>query len=1013
MNAMTTFTLKSLRANKVRTLVTIAGVALAAALLTAVLTSYTSLLDMMCRGEQQSSGTWMAEVQTSDLATLEQEAATAQDQGTITGFAALQDVGFGQLSEAQQSVYGHYLPISNIIGNVEELCAVRPEEGRLPQAPGEIMLSSQWREIGDNLRIGDTLTLPVGERRAVLAPGKEGSMSAGSYPVSGPTQATEEGAAEKNYEEGTPLDSSIGYFEAEVDGGIFNEELVDTEERTFTVVGFYGDYSYTAITNVGLKAFTYGEPATNNAVTFGYVSASGAENSGQLKQQVADALPGSTVTLLHVGLLRYLGINTGGAIWDTLYGIIAILAVVIIVACVSLIYNAFAISVAERSGQFGLLASVGASRRQLRRAVVVEALTVALIGIPLGLLVGIAGCAVTFFFLGGDIATLFGANQVEFRLAVEPMVLALIAVLTLVTVLLSVFVPAWRASRTNVIDALRGRQSERASKKGQRQAANAARAGRLWKGQGLAGRVFGIGGTLARMNEKRGASKGTAASVSLALAIVLLMTAGSLSAFLGTLATVASGGGVPAGDVGVTASFDSDSERGLAGQTMGGGDSNGDGPAEPETLEELVAQRDQRFAEEAVVYGRAFEAMKTVPDAQPIGWHLDSRAAVTIDSSMISPALAAEGSTGMGSGGMSADGQYISDARFSYVDDAAFDSYAASLGQNPADYRDPAHPRAIAVKQAYGNNGSTYTMIDTIVATGTVRVTEGFMYDGRPVDGYGFDISASNEGESGYYSIVPYVFDEEDDSYHSLDDAAPGSLEEATVDLEVAAIADEAPGLVGMSGEGVSFILPMSMAAHYGFYCYEPTFRSLFNAPEGQSADVAQELVDKAGEFFHDQDQFELAFLYMNDFVGELSQAQMMATVVNVFCLLFTVILALIAMANVFNTVTNGLILRRREFAVMRSVGLSNRQFRRMIADECVTWCLRGLIPGIVLSLGISYLLYRQVALSMSGMGFFIPWGYVALAVALTAFAILSSVAYGMHRCKADNLVEALRTDNV
>lgn len=219
MNAMTTFTLKSLRANKVRTLVTIAGVALAAALLTAVLTSYTSLLDMMCRGEQQTSGTWMAEVQTSDLTTLEQEAATAREQGAITGFAALQDVGFGQLTEAQQSVYGHYLPISNIVGNVEELCAVRPEEGRLPQAPGEIMLSSQWREIGDSLEIGDTLTLPVGERRAVLAPGKEGSMSAGSYPVSGPTQATEEGAAEKYYEEGTPLDSSVGYFEAEEDGG--------------------------------------------------------------------------------------------------------------------------------------------------------------------------------------------------------------------------------------------------------------------------------------------------------------------------------------------------------------------------------------------------------------------------------------------------------------------------------------------------------------------------------------------------------------------------------------------------------------------------------------------------------------------------------------------------------------------------------------------------------------------------------------------------------------------------
>lgn len=778
------------------------------------------------------------------------------------------------------------------------------------------------------------------------------------------------------------------------------------------MVGFYSDYSYTAITNVGLKGFTYGEPATANAQTFGYVSASGMENSEQLKQQVADALPGSTVTLLHVGLLRYLGVNTGGAIWDTLYGIIAILAVVIIVACVSLIYNAFAISVAERSGQFGLLASVGASRRQLRRAVVVEALAVALIGIPLGLLVGIAGCAVTFFFLGGSIASLFSGGTVEFRLAVEPLVLALIAALTLVTVLISVFVPAWRASRTNVIDALRGRQSQRASKKGQRQAAKAARSGQLWKHKGVAGRVFGIGGTLARMNEKRGASKGTAASVSLALAIVLLMTAGSLSAFLGTLATVASGGGMPAADVGITAAFDSERGEALAARSRGE-DVPDDESSQPKTLEELVARNNQRFAEEAALYGQAFEAMKTVPDAQPLGWYLSTLNAVSMDPSMVSPQLAANDGTSMGNGGMNDEGRFVADARFCYLDDAAFDSYAASLGQNPEDYRDPAHPRAIAVKKSYGNNGATYTMIDTVVATGTVQVTQAFMYEGKPVAGYGFGYSVGGEGESAVFSIVPYRFNEEDDTYESIDDPAPGTLEEATINLEISAIADEAPEVIGMVGEGVQFVLPVSMAAHHGFFCNEPTFKAMFDCPEGQSADVAQELVDKAGDFFHEQNQFDLSFLYMNDFVGELSQAQMMATVVNVFCLLFTVILALIAMANVFNTVTNGLILRRREFAVMRSVGLSNRQFRRMIADECVTWCLRGLIPGIVLSLLIAYLLYRQVELSMTGMGFFIPWGYVALAAALTAFAILSSVAYGMHRCKADNLVEALRTDSV
>ena len=113
----------------------------------------------------------MAEVQTSDLATLEQEAATAQERGTLTGFAALQDCGVsGNSLKAQQNIYGHYLPISNIVGNVEELCAIRPVEGRLPQAPGEMMLSSQWNAVNGNLEIGDTLTIAVGERRAGAGP---------------------------------------------------------------------------------------------------------------------------------------------------------------------------------------------------------------------------------------------------------------------------------------------------------------------------------------------------------------------------------------------------------------------------------------------------------------------------------------------------------------------------------------------------------------------------------------------------------------------------------------------------------------------------------------------------------------------------------------------------------------------------------------------------------------------------------------------------------------------------
>ena len=97
----------------------------------------------------------------------------------------------------------------------------------------------------------------------------------------------------------------------------------------------------------------------------------------------------------------------------------------------------------------------------------------------------------------------------------------------------------------------------------------------------------------------------------------------------------------------------------------------------------------------------------------------------------------------------------------------------------------------------------------------------------------------------------------------------------------------------------------------------------------------------------------------------------------------------------------------------MKSVGLSNRQFRAMVAEECVAWCIRGLVPGVLLSLLVSFLLWQVISGSMTGLAFTLPWSYVALAAAMTVVAVGASVAYGMHRCRADNVVEALRADAV
>lgn len=188
MSAMTRFTLRSLGANRVRTLVTVAGVALAAALLTAVLTSYTSLENFLYRDEVQRNGLWTAQVRVPDA----DDALAADEAEDVTATALLTDVGFAANDENAQKRYGRYLPVIALEGDVEALCAIRPSEGRMPEAADEVMLPKGYRALlaadagsvaegGDSaagegvaarpLALGDVVTLDLGQREVSVAGG--------------------------------------------------------------------------------------------------------------------------------------------------------------------------------------------------------------------------------------------------------------------------------------------------------------------------------------------------------------------------------------------------------------------------------------------------------------------------------------------------------------------------------------------------------------------------------------------------------------------------------------------------------------------------------------------------------------------------------------------------------------------------------------------------------------------------------------------------------------------------
>lgn len=918
MNAMTRFTAKSLRANRVRTLVTILGVALAAALLTAVLTTFTSLVSFMYQSEEVIAGSWMARASSPNRQQLQEQVDAAMDDDRITEAALLQDAGFAALSPEQQELYGPSSPLIGLTGNVEQLCGIRATEGRLPQAPGEVMLPSTWQAHGE-AQLNSQLALPIGTRVAVLAPGHEDAAADASAEVGSRTIGIE-GTTASQIHDGDALDSSIGYLDAAVDGGIFDEAIVDATERTFTVVGFYDRASYASSYAVGMALFTAGGPNAAG-LTSAYVRMDGVSTTDEAHQRAEEAFPDADLSY-HTSLLRYMGVRSNGAIWDTFFGVVSVLAGVITIACISLIYNAFAISVAERTRQFGLLSSVGASKRQLRRAVLLEALLMAAAGIPLGLAIGFGGCTATFALMGPAIATVIGDAGVPFVAVMEPWVAGIAAALTLATVLISAFIPAWRAGRTSAIEALRNVGSRRLSRKAQAHAAKNADPARIWKRSG-AGRAFGAGGMLAAINAKRGAGKGTAASVSLALAIVLLMTAGSLNTFLGTLVDAASAD--YRYDIGIAAQWEHNP--------------------------------DDALAQQAQAYESAYDELCQADDAIGIGWTLYDAVEAAVPDSLAGSALRSQAAEMPDQMPSADDGSVPAFATLFLLEDDAFDQFAQQAGADPAQFHDPAHPRAIAEASIYGNDGSTYQLLTTFTGPGTIRING--------------------------------------------------------VDLDIALLTDDMPTIINTYATP-ALIMPLSLAETDPFGIADPLFMAGFDIAEGADHRiVAEELSDIMNARFTPNNAGSIGWASISDHLEEVDNNRMLATVVNVFCLLFTGILALIAMANVFNTITNSLILRRREFAVMKSAGLSNRQFRAMIAAECARFGVKGLIPGMLVSAGVSLLLYQMVTQSISGLTFELPWAYVALSIGMTAAAMLIAVAFGMHRCRADNVVEALRMDSI
>ncbi|MDE6636229.1 MAG: ABC transporter permease, partial [Lachnospiraceae bacterium] len=131
----------------------------------------------------------------------------------------------------------------------------------------------------------------------------------------------------------------------------------------------------------------------------------------------------------------------------------------------------------------------------------------------------------------------------------------------------------------------------------------------------------------------------------------------------------------------------------------------------------------------------------------------------------------------------------------------------------------------------------------------------------------------------------------------------------------------------------------------------------------------------------------------INDVRNEEEMMRSMVMVINVFAYGFIVLISLVAITNIFNTISTNIMVRRREFAMLKSTGMSDRKMRRMMNYECILYGIKGLIYGMPVSFLISFVLYRWIRENIT-VGFYIPWYSIAISVGSVFVVVFATMLY-------------------
>lgn len=871
MNVLLQLTIRNLMLNRKRTIVTIIGVILSGAMICGAAALAASFQDVFIRSAKVTDGghhVTFYEVPYEDSKYI------VSHVNTETSMFS-KDIGYALL---EQSANLPYLMIKGYDAAAFEHMPVRLKEGRFPEKPGEIVLSeSVFYHGGVELHPGDALTLQIGRRVADGEVIDHLPLSDGeSLDVFATRVFTVTGIIEKpSFEMGEAGYGAVAYL---------SEDSLQPQEKV----------NVSVILKKPKQVF---ELAPQMAETAGI-----AEWNISYNRE----------------LLKWMGITSNDRVNEMFFTASMIVSLLIVIGSVTVIYNAFAISVSERKKQFGMLSSVGATGRQIRRIVFYEAFLLGIIGIPIGILSGYAGIGVTIQIINQiNKNSLFSLIE-EMRLVILPETILISVFFLALTIFISAYLPAKRAARISPVEAIRQTTDIKLERKHVRTM--------RWTR-----RVFGIEGELALKNLKRNRRRYRATVFSLFISIVLYV---SFSSFI---------------------------NYGLA----SGGLYFADVP-----YDYLVVKEELPAEDRIRLYKEVMELKEVEQGAIVRSFHLTAKnLALTQFGSYIRNEVIRSEEHPMRDAFDDPDGGYQIGVNIMTLGDEAFAQYAAELGLNKQDFENTEQPAGILINKNKVDYPA-YAEYEPLNAEAGQRLTL-------------FDMPYDEEGSPISFEVV------------------------------VGAVADDihfASGFAGLTG--VNMIVSDQVFAHLLPQLHEQS---------REMAEHAQLVLQVAEETNHvsfmeqikvlDARLFPgpyLNIVEMNELGKEMERSK---TIISIFLYGFISLITLIGVTNIFNTISTNIALRRREFAMLKSVGLTPAGFNKMMNYESIFYGLKALLYGLPAGILLSVWMYNTIN-RVFQFTFMLPWKEIAVCVIAVFMIVFITMLHSSRKLKKENIIHALKDEN-